>query len=187
MRGSDPPEDAAMEVPLRPAGRADDLHPARIEVGSKRPHRRGKHQPTINGDPPQHRPVRHRTGGVTAAPQPAAHDAVSGSRGSGLPGSWTMSVPDGGSGPRQRGHKRQRDGRMLSWRSAAKRAPQRRQYTRRLISGSPRTATMSGGDRSGRRRRRQSGAPRRRSSSPPIERTVRLPHWPGLVRTKWTK
>lgn len=70
-------QDGPPELPFPSTGRTPDLHSPGVEVSSERLHRRIEHQPAIGGNPPQHRPMRHRAVRVPAPPQGAAHDAAS--------------------------------------------------------------------------------------------------------------
>ena len=125
---SRPSQAAAVKVPFLPTDRADDLHPAGIEIGGKRSYRWCEHQPPVSGHSSQDGPVRYWAGSIAAAPPPSAHSPVSGSI-----GNWrlrTPITPVGCRGARPRGQRYQRSGRRPIRRSATNTAPQRRPWFR---------------------------------------------------------
>ncbi len=134
--GAIPEDRISPEFPHVTAGRGGDDGAAGVEVGAEGGHRRVEDQPAVGGQPPEDRPVRDGADRVAAAPQRATHGAVPGGNGSGVP-TWAAGPPlEDGSGPRQRGQRRQGPNRIAG-RSGVMGAPQRRQRTGQLIGCPP--------------------------------------------------
>ncbi len=119
------------ELPCGPTGRAGYHRTPRVEVAAKAGHCRIEDKAAFTRQSAEHRSMWHRAGRVVAAPQRPAHAASAG-QGKICPLSGVGTPPVGGSGPRQRGHKRHHR-RKPANRSTTNNAPQRRQRIARLI------------------------------------------------------